>query len=35
VGTEEAAALILPKLKSRDRTVRITAGQAWDSFKKI
>jgi HEAT repeat protein len=29
IGTPEAAALILPKLKSQNRTVRITAQNAW------
>lgn len=29
IGTPEAAAAIFPKLKSADRTVRITAGKAW------
>jgi len=34
VGTPEAATLIHPLLKSKDRTVRITAGKAWDKIAK-
>ena len=33
LGTPEAAAAILPKLKSTDSKVRITAEKAWDAFK--
>lgn len=34
IGTAEAAAAIFPKLKSRDRAVRITAQQAWAAMAK-
>ena len=33
-GTPEAAALIFSKLKSKDNTVRITAGKAWAAMAK-
>ena len=33
-GSPEAAALIFPKLKSANRTVRITAGKAWAAMAK-
>ncbi|MEK7403964.1 MAG: HEAT repeat domain-containing protein [Acidobacteriota bacterium] len=35
MGTAEAAAAIFPKLKSSDRTVRLTAAKAWQGMAKL